>query len=154
MHHWTRWTFPTLNITLFFCFLIPMSFLFLTNRTCVRNGLRDFSITLYFSVLPLAKGWGIMFQCFYASKDLLNSWHITEPWKLSGHRYFETLEARFLKRNGIASYFPVSVLHVDKRNQTQCPVFQMGVCLGAIMSLRYRIFFNNDKFNLNWKKYI
>jgi hypothetical protein len=24
MHRWTRWTFPTLNITLFFCFLISM----------------------------------------------------------------------------------------------------------------------------------
>jgi hypothetical protein len=32
MHRWTRWTFITPNMT---------------NRTCVRNGLRDFLITLY-----------------------------------------------------------------------------------------------------------
>jgi hypothetical protein len=36
-------TFPTLNITLFFDFY---EIYFLTNRTCVRNGLRDFLIML------------------------------------------------------------------------------------------------------------
>jgi hypothetical protein len=43
MHRWTRWTFPTLNITLFSDFIVIYS---MKNRTCVRNGLRDFSITL------------------------------------------------------------------------------------------------------------
>jgi hypothetical protein len=46
MHRWGRWTFPTLNIT---CFLFSVfnAFYFLTKRTCVRNWLRYFSITLY-----------------------------------------------------------------------------------------------------------
>jgi hypothetical protein len=46
MHRWTRWTFQTLNIrfVLFFNFNVIY---FLTNIICVRNGFRDFSITLY-----------------------------------------------------------------------------------------------------------
>jgi hypothetical protein len=46
MHRWTLWTFPTLNITLFLFSDFNVIY-FLTYRTCVRNGLRDFSITLY-----------------------------------------------------------------------------------------------------------
>jgi hypothetical protein len=38
------WTFPTLNITLFLFYDFNVIY-FLTNRTCVRNRLRDFSIT-------------------------------------------------------------------------------------------------------------
>jgi hypothetical protein len=49
MHRWTRWTFPTLNMTLFFVFCFNVIY-FLTNKTRVSNGLIDFSITLY--VLP------------------------------------------------------------------------------------------------------
>jgi hypothetical protein len=45
MHRWTRWTFPTLYEILFFVFWFKYN-LFLTNRTCFCNGLRDFSITL------------------------------------------------------------------------------------------------------------
>jgi hypothetical protein len=46
-HRWTRWTFPTLHIT--FCLFSDFSVIyFLTNRTCVRNGLRDFSITVHY----------------------------------------------------------------------------------------------------------
>jgi hypothetical protein len=41
---WMWLTFPTRNITLFFSEVNVIYFL--TNRTCVRNGLRDFSITL------------------------------------------------------------------------------------------------------------
>jgi hypothetical protein len=48
MHRWTRWTFATLIITLFFLFWFQCNlFIFLTNRTYARNGLLDFSITLY-----------------------------------------------------------------------------------------------------------
>jgi hypothetical protein len=47
MHHWTRWTFPTLDITLLLFSYFNVIY-FLTNITCVRNGLREFSITLYF----------------------------------------------------------------------------------------------------------
>jgi hypothetical protein len=43
MYRWTRWTFPTLNITLFSDFNVIY---FLTNITCVMNGLSDFSITV------------------------------------------------------------------------------------------------------------
>jgi hypothetical protein len=46
MHCWMRWIFPTLNITLLFIFWFQCN-LFLTNTTCVRKGLHDFSITLY-----------------------------------------------------------------------------------------------------------
>jgi hypothetical protein len=46
MHRWTRCTFPTLHITLFLFSDFNVVYC-LTNRTCVRNGLRDFSITLY-----------------------------------------------------------------------------------------------------------
>jgi hypothetical protein len=45
MHRWTRWTFPTLRNTVFFYDFHVLYFL--TNRTCVRKGLCDFSITLY-----------------------------------------------------------------------------------------------------------
>jgi hypothetical protein len=41
MHRWMQWTFPALNITLFFVFWFNVIY-FLTNRTCVRNGLRGF----------------------------------------------------------------------------------------------------------------
>jgi hypothetical protein len=46
MHVWTWWTFPTLNITLFLFSDFNVIY-FLTNRTCVRNWLHYFSITLY-----------------------------------------------------------------------------------------------------------
>jgi hypothetical protein len=46
MRRWTRWTFPKCNIKLFFVFWFQWN-LFFTNRTCARNGLRDFSIILY-----------------------------------------------------------------------------------------------------------
>jgi hypothetical protein len=39
MRRWTRWTSPTLDKTLFSDFNVTY---FLTNRTCVRNGLCDF----------------------------------------------------------------------------------------------------------------
>jgi hypothetical protein len=45
MHRWTRWTFPTLDITFFFSDFNVIYFL--TNIMCVRNRLRDFSIILY-----------------------------------------------------------------------------------------------------------
>jgi hypothetical protein len=44
------WTFPTLNITLFLFSDLNVIY-FLTNRTLVRNGLRDFLITLYNTML-------------------------------------------------------------------------------------------------------
>jgi hypothetical protein len=45
---WTRWAFSTFNITLFFFLFSDFNIVyFLTKRTCVRNGLRNFSITLY-----------------------------------------------------------------------------------------------------------
>jgi hypothetical protein len=46
MHSWTQWTFLTLNITLFLFYDFNVIY-FLANRKCVRNRLRDFSITLY-----------------------------------------------------------------------------------------------------------
>jgi hypothetical protein len=46
MHRWTRWTFPALNITLFLFSDFSVIY-FLTNRSYVRNGLHDFSITLH-----------------------------------------------------------------------------------------------------------
>jgi hypothetical protein len=45
MHRWTRWTFPTLDITLFLFSDFSVIY-FLTNRTCVRNGLHNCSIIL------------------------------------------------------------------------------------------------------------
>jgi hypothetical protein len=48
MHRWTRWTFPTLTITLFFVLFSDFNLIYLlTRRTCIRNGLRDFSVILY-----------------------------------------------------------------------------------------------------------
>jgi hypothetical protein len=41
-----QWTFLKFNITLFLFFDFNAIY-FLTNRTCARNGLHDFSITLY-----------------------------------------------------------------------------------------------------------
>jgi hypothetical protein len=51
MHCLMWWTFPTLHKTLFFVFWFQCN-LFLTNRTCVRNGLCDFLITLYKRNVP------------------------------------------------------------------------------------------------------
>jgi hypothetical protein len=45
LHHWMRWTFPKLNITLFLYSDFNVIY-FLTNKTCVKNGLRDFRIIL------------------------------------------------------------------------------------------------------------
>jgi hypothetical protein len=46
LHCWMWWTVPIVNITLFFVFWFQHN-LFFTNRTCVRNALHDFWITLY-----------------------------------------------------------------------------------------------------------
>jgi hypothetical protein len=51
MHRWTRWTFPTLNITLFFVFWFQCN-LFFDNRTCVRNVCVTFRSPCMFVSLP------------------------------------------------------------------------------------------------------
>jgi hypothetical protein len=84
MHRWTRWTFPTLNII----FLSDFNVIhFLTNRTCVRNGLRDFSITLYI----------VCFIAYVATCCLVHNRHkqsvLTRPCKtflLCGTKYLSS----------------------------------------------------------------
>jgi hypothetical protein len=53
VNRWTRWTFSTLNMSLFVSDFDVIYFL--TNRTCVRNGLRDFSTILYMAGLLLGQ---------------------------------------------------------------------------------------------------
>jgi hypothetical protein len=69
-HRWRRGTFPALNITL--CFVFWVQCHFLTNRTCVREGLRDFSITFYIRNL------------FYLlTVYLLSDWQYTDLFTIS-----------------------------------------------------------------------
>jgi hypothetical protein len=80
---WTRWAFPTLNITLFLFSEFNVIY-FLTNRTCVRNGLRDFSITLYVARLFALSRWRILFCTSFSAQVQTPIFHPNRafPWIL------------------------------------------------------------------------